>query len=233
MWNRSCPVRTGLAVCVVGGGSCGTGCVLRRSLPICVVLSGTTVPKPPKRPLCRLVWRLAGPQARNGSADLLPLTAARSFLARQQARLPPPSADAAALRVQAGRPVASRPPSRPHGAARGTVRRYDNGSDRQLHPRRRRRLHRHDPHPQHQHQGDHPARHQGQRARPRPPGHRQRRRVRRGLEQDGARTPAPNTSRSSSTTLPSPARSTPPWSRATTASTSSSGRADRPTAPRH
>ena len=89
-----------------GGRIVWDGLVLRRALPICVVLSGATLPKPPKRPLCRLVWRLAGPQARNGSADLLPLTAARSFLARQQARLPPPSADAAALRVQAGRPVA-------------------------------------------------------------------------------------------------------------------------------
>jgi hypothetical protein len=80
--------------------------VLPRSLPICFVLSGATEPEPPKRPLCRLVWRRAGPQARNDFADLLPLTAARSFLASQQARLSPPSADAASLRVQAGRPVA-------------------------------------------------------------------------------------------------------------------------------
>src|SRR5208283_1624543 len=43
------------------------------------------------------VWRRAGPHARNGSADLFPLTAVRSFLARQEARLPPSSAHAAAL----------------------------------------------------------------------------------------------------------------------------------------
>ena len=44
------------------------------------------------------------PRPRNGSADLLPLTAERSFLARQQARLPPSSARAAALKG-AGRPA--------------------------------------------------------------------------------------------------------------------------------
>ena len=102
-----------------------------------------------------------------------------------------------------------------------------------LHPRRRRQLHRHDPHPQHQRQGDHQARRQGQRAQPRLPGRRQRRRVRRGLEQGGqghrrrvrlgqARRP-----------LLHRRRSTRPWSRARRASTSSSGRADRPAAPRH
>jgi uncharacterized protein (DUF736 family) len=32
--------------------------------------------------------------------------------------------------------VASRPPSRPHRAASNNLRRYDNGSDRHLHPRR-------------------------------------------------------------------------------------------------
>ena len=47
-----------------------------------------------------------------------------------------------------------------------------------------------------------------------------------------ARTPAPSTSRSSSTIPPSTPRSTRPWSRARRASTSSSGRADRPAAPR-
>jgi hypothetical protein len=46
------------------------------------------------------------------------------------------------------------------------------------------------------------------------------------------RTPAPSTSRSSSTTPLSRRRSTRPWSRARRPSTSSSGRADRPAAPR-
>lgn len=45
------------------------------------------------------------------------------------------------------------------------------------------------------------------------------------------RTPAPTTSRSSSTTPPSRPRSTRPWSRVTTASTSSSGPADRHAVP--
>ena len=88
----------------------------------------------------------------------------------------PTSSAAAVLRSRCGPLGAGRPDPSPEdrhrgriGRLRGTVRRYDNGSDRQLHPRRRRRLRRHDPHPQHQHQGDHPARRQGRRARPRLP----------------------------------------------------------------
>jgi hypothetical protein len=50
--------------------------------------------------------------ASNGSADLLPLTAARSFLARQEARLPPPSA---ALRPYGCKPAGPSPDDRHRG----------------------------------------------------------------------------------------------------------------------
>ena len=104
------------------------------------------------------------------------------------------------------------------------LRRYANGSDRHLHPRRERRLRRHDQDPHPQRQGHHQALRPEATRRPTiaspPMVSSARSRLEQDRSRDGRRVPLP----SSSTTRPSRHRSTPPSSRATKASTSSSGR---------
>ena len=167
----------------------------------------------------------AGPAfARNGSADLLPLDR-DAFLASQEARLPPRSG----LTVQADRPVALRPPSRPHWAASATVQENDmaqigtftrdeygaySGTIKTLTINVKASIKPCD-------RDNDKAPTTGSRP------------TASSSAQGGAEPPArpePNTYRSSSTTRPSRPPSTPPWSRATKANTSSSGRAE-PAAP--
>jgi uncharacterized protein (DUF736 family) len=66
----------------------------------------------------------------------------RSFLANQQARLTPSSAHAAVLRMRTSGPSPLDRHRGRIGRLRATLRRYDKGSDRHLHPRRKRRLRR-------------------------------------------------------------------------------------------
>jgi hypothetical protein len=218
-----------------GCGRGGVGpakCVTRRVGPIWRRSLRDDCPAPPHAASVNGGSGVGWPVASNGFAELLPLRLRR--IPRE-----PTSSAAAVLRAApapAGCKPAEPPPGDHHrgrmGRLRGTVRRDDHGSDRHLYPRRGRQLHRPDPHPQHQHQGDHPPSPRRASAPPTIGSPR----TASSSAQAGARrprTPAPNTSRSSSTIPPSRDRSTRPWSKATRASTSSSGRADRPAAPRH
>ena len=127
------------------------------------------------------------PLARNGSANLLP---------RRGPRLPrePRSPAAAVLRsrsgltVQAGRPVALRPPSRPHWAASQKQSRRDDMAQIGTFTRDESGAYSwNDQDPHHQRQGQHQALRARQRQGARLPGHGQRRRVRRRVEQNRPR----------------------------------------------
>ena len=198
-----------------------------RAGPIGVGLCLRPCPEPPGGLSSWLVWRPPGLSPQRLRRPSSPAADA-AFLARQQARLPPSSAHAAVLRMQAAGPS---PLDRHRGrigrlratsgdttmAQIGTFTRDENGSLRRDDQ---------DPHPQRQ--GHHQALSTATATRPptiaSPP-------TVSSSAPAGAgppRTRAPSTSRSSSTTRPSRLRSTPPSSRATKASTSSSGRDDRP-----
>ena len=205
-----------------GGRIVWDGLVLRRSLPICVVLSGTTVPKPPKRPLfmaCLAPVRPCPQRLRQPSSPALASPSSRGK--KPGCRRPPLT-----LRPDG----ASRPSRRSWTAIEAAWAACENPRETKWHrlavsPAARRRLHR-----------QISTLTLSVKATIRPSTATTTRRPTTGSTltasssaRPGPRRPArpvPNTSRSSSTTLPSPRPSTRPWSRATTASTSSSGRAE-------
>lgn len=167
-----CRARHGLCAqssttCIVGSGEMVTGAARGITAQAAALIMPMKRTDHPRRSLLAVQspdtaslwsWSGTGPAlACNGSADLLPLTASghSSRANKLGCRRPP-------LTLRSLRCIPSNPLPVDHhrdriGRLRTNLRRYNNGLDRHLHPRRKRRLHRRhqDPHPQRQ--GGHQA----------------------------------------------------------------------------